>query len=105
MRSPDFGRMLSPLPLQHRPFRVQHLQDQPHPRVHPNLIQQSHPCYFIVFSLQRHRLHFEVAKQPDQYANEFDLRKLTARAAACAARPADEGTVAIWRLLQVLLWM
>lgn len=97
--------MLSTPPLQHRLFRVQHLQKQPHSRIHPDLIQQSRPCHPTVLSLQGHWFHLEIAKQPHQHADEFDLRELAPRAAARAAGPADEGTVASGQILEVLHWM
>ena len=81
---------------------MQHLQKQPHARIHPNLAQKSRPCHLIVLSFQGYRLHLEIAKQPNQDAHEFDLHELAAGTVACTAGPADEGTVATGWLLQVL---
>ena len=81
---------------------MQHLQQQPHPRIHPYLPRESRSRHPIVLSLHGHRLHFEIAKQPHQHADEFDLRELAPRAAARATGPADERTVANGRLLEAL---
>lgn len=80
---------------------MQHLQKQPHARIHPDLIQKSRPCHLIILSFQGRWLHSKITKQPNQDAHEFDLRELAAGTVACAARPADEGTVASGWLLQV----
>lgn len=81
---------------------MQHLQKQPHSRIHLNLLQQSRSRHITILSLKRHRLHFEVPKQPHQHTYELDLRELSPWTAARPARPADEGTIACGRLFQVL---
>ena len=81
---------------------MQHLQQQPHSRIHPDLFQQSRPRHPIILPLQRHGLDFEIAEQPHEHADEFHLREFSPRTAARTTGPADKGTVACGRLLQVL---
>lgn len=81
---------------------MQHLQQQPHPRIHLDLFQQSRSRHAIILSLQRHGLDFEIAEQPHQHAYEFHLCEFPPRTAARTTGPADKGTVACGRLLQVL---
>ena len=96
---------LSPPPFQHRLLRMQHLQKQPHSRIHPDLFQQSRPRHPIILPLQRHGLDFKIAEQPHQHADEFHLREFPPRTAARTTGPADKGTIACGRLLQMLYGM
>ena len=73
---------------------MQHLQQQPHTRVHPDLLRQSRSRHPFILSLHADRFHFEIAKQPHQHTDEFDLCEFPAWAVARAAGPADERAVA-----------
>ena len=95
-------RALPLRPLQHRLLRMQHLQKQPHPRIHLYLVQQSRPRHPIVLYFQACRLYSVITKQAHQHAHKFNLREFAAGAIACATGPTDEGTVTGGWLLQVL---
>lgn len=52
---------------------MQHLQQQPHPRITPNLLRQPRSRHTIILAHRRDRLHPEPAKQPHQNSHKLDL--------------------------------
>lgn len=81
---------------------MQHLQQQPHPRILPDLLQEPRSGHGIILASLEERLHPEIAEQSHQHAHELDLRELASRTVAGATGPAYEGTVAFGRLFELL---
>lgn len=89
-------------PLKHRLLRMQHLQQQPYPRITPNLLRQPRSRHTIILAQRRDRLHSESAKQPHQDSHKLDLGEFAAGTVTGAAGPADERTVGFGRLFEFL---
>ena len=94
--------VLTTSPLQNRFLRMQHLQQQPHPGVFPDLLQESRSGHSIILTSSGNGLHLILAEEAHQHADELNLRKFTSWTVASATGPAYKRAIALGRLFEFL---